>query len=923
MAIKSFTKIVVATVSLTLATGFFATNSSAQMYEDYGIFIDLLNDNSCINSSSVENCQLVNGSIMILQTPGNFTYDFSTNNFSKAWCRNNAPVIFNPIVGPDILLQQEFTMGMRENISYLGDGRRVINHSTFEWLVPLHHFRFQLNVSRGAVDEIHFFWNGSCNSDDGIRVFAWRYLLPSTTAGWWTKLKSTNETSVDVVIYTDPQSYISDGNYIDFVVTPYRTDAYSRTCISTDYVSLEIAASGRATRAKFDTLPVKPESVWMWECVTWNGSTPPGTSIKCQVLNESGGVIGDEIIDGNEKGFTKPPVTLHPLFGNGYDQISLRFHLETNDPTVTPTLFYYAILWQPLTSKWQDRFPVDPEVLEITDLRIENQTSDYLISTPVYLPESYWWDEFHATVNLSEGGGINFNILDFSGRTLMSNVTPGDKISSLCTRVIRLRADFVANETENPKLEEWTVTFKKDKWKPEFRNFYPTSVGQPTVDFTIQVKDSDSGLYPSSASYRLVYNVNGSMRNSTWLSASCFSENCTDCIKEWQTLTATDVSVFYSSELSKIIETEGETNVTLYSIQFSIEDMAGNIGYSNVYKIKIDTTPPSSEIVEVVKEMDGNVTFHAEATDDAQQVKLYYVFSFDNQTFQEPEMFGVDDNPPWEWSFEPVVSGYYRFYSIAVDSAGNSETPPGTGDVTLLIDNIPPDKPDFTATIYWLSSPNICCINFTDDFMVSKIEYSLNGNNYLWREIASNVDNGFYNKEWSLHENDWGRMDEGEIYYIYFRVTDKAGNIYETPGNNEAFQVAKDTTPPKAYIEKILEWQWKTPLTITSYAIDKQSNITNVTLLYRHSLDNKSWSNWTVYGSVNEGGTYRWSFDAPQEGYYEFKVEVRNGAGKKGESGVVATGVTVFPMVQFASLISIFVTLLFTTIIAVRKWKMS
>ncbi|HEC94903.1 MAG TPA: hypothetical protein ENI45_02935, partial [Thermoplasmatales archaeon] len=673
MVVKSFTKIIVATVFLTLLlTGVFVINSSAQKYDEYGIFIDLLNDKSFVSSD--ENCLFINGSVKILQNPGNITYDFSTSNASTAWYRNNVPEVFNPIVGPDLLLQQEFTPGMCENISYLGDGKKVTNHSTSEWLVPLHHFRFQLNVSREAVDEIHFFWNGSCNSDDGIRVFAWRYLLPSSTAGWWTKLKSVNETPVDVVIYTDPQDYISSGDYIDFVVVPYRTYTYNRTCVSTDYVSLEIAASGRTMRAQFDTKPINPQSLWRWERVMWNVSTPPGTRVKCQILNKSGGVIGDEILDGNEKGFTKPPVMLHPLFGNGYDQISLRFHLETSDPTVTPTLFEYAVLWQPDKEVWQDKFPADPD---ISDLRIEKRTNSYLISIPIYLPQGYWWSKFHATVDLSEGGDINFSILDYSQKTLIDNVTSGDKISSLCTRVIRLRADFMVNETENPRLEEWYVTFKKDIVGPQFGSFSPISVGQPTVDFTIQAKDGDSGLYPSSASYRLVYNVDGSMKNSTWLSAICVSDNCTDCTKQWHTLTAKYVPVFYSSDLP--IDTKGETNVTLYSIQFSIEDMAGNIGYSNVYKIKIDTSPPSSEIVETIKEMDGNVTFHAEATDDAQQVKLYYEFSFDNKTFQEPEMFGVDDNPPWEWRFQPPGSGYYRFYSIAVDSAGNTETPPETG----------------------------------------------------------------------------------------------------------------------------------------------------------------------------------------------------------------------------------------------------
>lgn len=910
---KNLTKTLSLTILITLLlAGNFTSSSSAQMYEDDGVFIDTLTNYTHI--SYAENCQLTNSSIQIMQTPGNFTYDFSNSNLSEAWYRNNAPEVFMPIIGPHILLEQQIKTSALENISYIGDDKKLKNFSTSSWLVPLHHFRIKINVSRQAVDEIHFLWNGSFNSEDGIRVFAWRYISSST--GWWTLLTATNETPVEDVIHTDPQKYVSGDGYIDFIVIPYRSYTYERTCLATDYVSVKISTTGKNMVARFDTKPITPKNLWLWEAVTWNATTPKGTRIRCQILNETGEPIKEEILKGNEKSFTTKPIWLFSLLKQGYTNISLRFQLETNNPDVSPILYDYKILWQPTINKWQVNFP------DINGLRTETKTKDYLISIPIHLPQGYWWNRFYATTNLSQGGNISFSILDLHKKTIISNITSGDSIASVCTKTIRLRADFIReNDTENPVLKQWYITFKSDTKKPEYRDFSPTSVGQTTEDFNIQVRDLDSGLNTSSARYMLIYNVNGTMKNTTWLTASCSSENCTDCSRNWQTITAYDIPVFYSSKISQLIDTKGETNVTLYAIQFSIEDMAGNQKQSNVYEISIDVSPPNSEITGVTKELGGTITVEAEATEDTYQIELYYQYSPDNKTFSPPKMFDVDKNTPWEWSFLPNESGYYRFYTIAVDEFGNKETPPTDGDITVFIDNNLPDKPKFNKTIKWLSSPTICCVNFTDDFKLSKIEYTLNGEQNTWREIATNLNTRYHNTSFDLVEYDWDRIDEGEHAYIYFRVTDEAGNIYETPNNDEALHIAKDITPPRVQIDRITKWQWNNPFKITTYVNDDESGITNTTLLYRHSFDNKSWGNWTVYGSVTTNGTYIWSFSAPEEGYYQFMVVASNSAGKQDESEIVTTGVTLFPTTNVLVFIATFIALLITTIVVVHKWK--
>lgn len=60
-------------------------------------------------------------------------------------------------------------------------------------------------------------------------------------------------------------------------------------------------------------------------------------------------------------------------------------------------------------------------------------------------------------------------------------------------------------------------------------------------------------------------------------------------------------------------------------------------------------------------------------------ITLWYNYSSDNVSWTGWESYGTDYGAPWSWSFNyPYGEGYYSFYSIANDMAGNSE-PPKTG----------------------------------------------------------------------------------------------------------------------------------------------------------------------------------------------------------------------------------------------------
>jgi hypothetical protein len=89
---------------------------------------------------------------------------------------------------------------------------------------------------------------------------------------------------------------------------------------------------------------------------------------------------------------------------------------------------------------------------------------------------------------------------------------------------------------------------------------------------------------------------------------------------------------------------------------------------------------------------------HANASDansSIASVTLWYHFSTSNSTWNAWKPFGTDIVSPWNWNFNfPEGSGYYEFYSIANDSAGNVDAAPITADTRCAYDIILPTMAD-------------------------------------------------------------------------------------------------------------------------------------------------------------------------------------------------------------------------------------
>ena len=83
---------------------------------------------------------------------------------------------------------------------------------------------------------------------------------------------------------------------------------------------------------------------------------------------------------------------------------------------------------------------------------------------------------------------------------------------------------------------------------------------------------------------------------------------------------------------------------------------------------------------------------------------------------------------------------------------------------------------------------------------------------------------------------------------------------------------AIDSAPPMSYLMGDISPYWRNyaHLNLNVNATDAISDVSNVSLWYRFSLDNTTWGNWTSFATIN-ATLWGWSFDFPDgEGYYEF-----------------------------------------------------
>ncbi len=216
--------------------------------------------------------------------------------------------------------------------------------------------------------------------------------------------------------------------------------------------------------------------------------------------------------------------------------------------------------------------------------------------------------------------------------------------------------------------------------------------------------------------------------------------------------------------------------------------------------IIIDETPPTSSVDTISPYwQSSSYTITATASDGeswVESVELFYLFSSDNTSWGLPTSFGVDTESPWEWTFDfPSGDGYYRFYTIAVDAAGNTESAPATWDARCAYDTELPTSTADTISPYWCPTSPLTITATADDvgsgLVAVELFYRHSTDNSTWSSWISFEVKTQTPWEWSFD------FPNGDGYYEFYTVA------YDFAQNEEGVTVAEvicgyDITSPTA-----------------------------------------------------------------------------------------------------------------------------
>ncbi len=294
----------------------------------------------------------------------------------------------------------------------------------------------------------------------------------------------------------------------------------------------------------------------------------------------------------------------------------------------------------------------------------------------------------------------------------------------------------------------------------------------------------------------------------------------------------------------------------------------------------IDTTKPTSSVDPISPHWRASTPFAITANNDMgiKNVSLYYRYSNDNSSWDEWAIYGTDDTEPYNWSFTGS-DGYYQFYSIVIDNAGNIEDAPENADTIAGIDTTPPtieliypiggENISGILEIKWNATDNIANLNGT-----IWIQYS-DDNGTTWNEIVYNMNNtGEYNWITTI-------VSDGS-YLIMVNATDYAENT----DSNESSSFIIDNTKPIINLERPRGYLYIFDRKIIPLLFDRTMIIGSITIEV-NATDNLSGIDKVEFFIDEESkyndttSPYNWSWDETAFFRHSIKVVAYDEAGNK------------------------------------------
>ena len=264
----------------------------------------------------------------------------------------------------------------------------------------------------------------------------------------------------------------------------------------------------------------------------------------------------------------------------------------------------------------------------------------------------------------------------------------------------------------------------------------------------------------------------------------------------------------------------------------------------------------------------------SDATSGVKNVTLYYRFSSNNVSWGGWKSVSVDTASPWLWSFSfSNGSGYYQFYSIAKDNATNAESAPGSADTRCGYDNQASSSSVNTISGYWKTSSPLTITASASENGPS----GLKNVTLFYQFRTTNVSSWGGNVSFGIDSDPWVgcswsfSFPNGAGHYQFHSVSkDNASNVESTPATADT-SCGYDVALPSSSVDVISPyWKTSSPMTITTTANDATSGVKNVTLYYRFSSNNATWSEWVSAG-VDTASPWSWGFMFSNgTGFYQF-----------------------------------------------------
>ncbi|MFH1101661.1 MAG: PQQ-binding-like beta-propeller repeat protein [Methanobacteriota archaeon] len=390
-------------IIILLLSSIIPVTSAVTLDQNDGIWVDAFESTGDV---TLTHCTISGETILLANESTNHTYDFTQIAENKAYTYKTP--IFLPFLPPQLHRSLESELSV---IGYIKlkkiDNDAITTQSSLLRKNVVHHFRIKINQDVESITQLHVTWRGSAENEQTVALYYWQ---PLTRLGWWEQATTGSSNGSMIILEQDYTGdlFINKDGIIDLCVVA-SAELGKQCTLATDYIGVTTYGKGYAQSGTATSTSIHPTQLFSWERLISDHYAPTGTSIKYRLIYANGTRISDSLLPGNTNGFTTTPISLIPLLSK-ISSIKIQANLTTTNPSLTPKIYNWGVLWQTKTNTWSDLFNSDLRVDEQTNINIVN---GYAI--PVITSSNDWpmVGQNPANTRSSISPGVNNNTLNW------------------------------------------------------------------------------------------------------------------------------------------------------------------------------------------------------------------------------------------------------------------------------------------------------------------------------------------------------------------------------------------------------------------------------------------------------------------------------------------------------------------------------